>query len=93
LLVICAEQHKQRVQFLFHKFFGPKYTVSYLAVKSPRFTKNVTGNEAACLKDQKALLAKVRVGHEEDFAHKLYTSTYYTKQAESARISPINLKG
>jgi uncharacterized SAM-binding protein YcdF (DUF218 family) len=92
LLVICAAQHEERLRFLFYKFFGNKYLIDYLPVKAPRFSKNVTGSEAKCLKEQKALLANVRPGHEKDFAHELYNGSYYKRQAKSALPAGLIVK-
>jgi uncharacterized SAM-binding protein YcdF (DUF218 family) len=85
LLVICAAQHEMRLRFLFYKFFGNDYKISYLPIDSPRFDMNGTANEKLCLKEQKLLLAAVRPGHEEDFSHRLYKSVYYTRQIAGAR--------
>jgi uncharacterized SAM-binding protein YcdF (DUF218 family) len=87
LLVICAAQHETRLKFLFHKFFGPEYSVDFLGIEAPNFDKNVTGDEVKCLADQKLLLANVRPGHEEDFKHKFYKCAYYARQASAVRAS------
>jgi uncharacterized SAM-binding protein YcdF (DUF218 family) len=89
LLVICAAQHEPRLKFLFYKFFGEEYSIRYLAIKAPDFNNNVTGDEEICLADQKLLLANVRPGYEDDFKHKFYKCTYYTRQASRVRASAL----
>jgi uncharacterized SAM-binding protein YcdF (DUF218 family) len=82
ILVICAEPHTPRVKFLFHKFFGPDFKISYLPVSAPHYKRNTTGNEKSLLAEQEGLLALVRPGHEEGLKHHLYNDHYYRKQAK-----------
>jgi uncharacterized SAM-binding protein YcdF (DUF218 family) len=83
LTVLCAEQHLERVKFLFDTFFGDQYYICYETLEAPNFDLDVTGKEQACFEEQKDLLRHVRPGHEQDFRHYLYKCAYYSRQAKA----------
>lgn len=83
LLIICADQHAPRVQFLVKKFFGASPFVQLLAVPSTSVHKRIRRHEAAILRAQQLFLAPVRDGHVEDLQHHLYTRRYYRLQAQT----------
>ncbi len=87
LLIICAAQHKTRLEFLFYKFFGKEYSIEFLGVEVPNHEADISGDEVRILAEHRALLAGVRPGHEEDFKHKFYKCAYYTRHASVVRAS------
>ena len=87
LVVICAKQHEQRVRFLFEKFLGSSYALTYIPMTASKFGRDSTGTEAKLLREQRQLLKNVRPGHVEDFSHQLYNSKYYRDQARAAEAA------
>jgi uncharacterized SAM-binding protein YcdF (DUF218 family) len=88
ILVICALQRERRARFLFHKFFGDDYSVSFYPVYAQHDAQSSLGNEEKLLEEDKKLLEHVRAGHEEDIKQQLYSLPHYRKQAIAIESHP-----
>ena len=79
LLIISAEFHAERVQYIFKKMFGEEYTLDFKFVPTLQ-DKAVVEREQKLLKLNIEFLSKMKDGDDEFLRNKLYQDPFYIKK-------------
>ena len=84
VLIVCAAQHKERIDFLVHKFFGPAARrITLYAMTARHYRQSALDKEAVLLRQEQEFLRTIPAGHLKYLRQSLYSLLTYRRQARA----------
>lgn len=93
ILVICADFHLKRAEFLFHKIFSPEYEVYFLTTATDKGgSEEFMKLEENVLERQKKFLSDMKDGDDAFLEARLYDDPYY-REKRPEKVARIAMSG
>ncbi|MCA9350681.1 YdcF family protein [Candidatus Saccharibacteria bacterium] len=81
IVVFCTEIHRQRVEFIFNKFFGSNYKINYKTIDSQPSAIDVNSEEKELqyITSDHSIIKNIQDGNDTDFKYNLYRNKFYRR--------------
>lgn len=81
IIVFCTKLHRQRVEYIFNKFFESSYRIIFKTVDSKPSQQDINNEEKEFryIKGEQSILNNIIGGNDADFKYKLYRNKFYQR--------------